>query len=148
MPDSIYIEGLEEVKRVMKKTSDDSKKRRTLLKALRYGAVPTRQAMKMGSPVRTGNLRQSISTITGKGGKGGIGAASVTVGARVKRRRSKKRPKNDGYYVGWVIRGHKTRGGGKTAPNDFLTPAFDSTKNIAVERIVDKLIKDVLEKNW
>ena len=148
MQDSINIEGLEEVKRVMKKTSDDSKKRRTLLKALRYGAIPTRQAMKMGSPVRTGNLSQSISTITGKGGKGGIGAASVTVGARVKRRRSKKRPKNDGYYVGWVIKGHKKRGGGKTTPNDFLTPAFNSTKNIAVERIVDKLIRDVLEKNW
>ncbi len=151
---SIDIEGLEEVKRVMKKTSDDSKKRRTLLKALRYGAIPTRQAMKMGTPVRTGNLRASIGTITGKGGKGGIGAASVTVGARVTKRGGRRKKgqkkyiKNDGYYVGWVIRGHKKRGGGKTTPNDFLTPAFDSTKNIAVERIVDKLIKDVLEKNW
>ena len=148
MKESLHIEGLEEVKRVMKKSSDDSKKRRTLLKALRHGAIPTRQAMKMGTPVRTGNLRDSISTITGKGGRDGIGAASVTVGAKVKKRRSKKRPKNDGYYIGWVIRGHKKRGGGTTAPNDFLTPAFNSTKDIAVERIVDKLIKDVLEKNW
>jgi hypothetical protein len=152
--DSIDIQGLEEVKRVMKKTSDDSKKRRTLLKALRHGAIPTRQAMKMGTPVRTGNLKQSIGIITGKGGRDGIGATSVTVGARVTKRGGRRKKgqkkyiKNDGYYVGWVIRGHKKRGGGTTAPNDFLTPAFNSTKDIAVERIVDKLIKDVLEKNW
>ena len=141
MQKTINIKGLDEVKRVMKRSIDDSKKRRTLLKALRYGATPTRKAMKSGTPVDTGNLRSSISTITGK-------TTTVTVGAKVKKRRSKRKVKNDGYYIGWVVKGHKTRGGGETKANDFITPAFNSTKDIATKRIVDKLVRDVLEKNW
>ena len=144
---TIDIKGLEEVKRVMKRSVNDSKKRRTILKALRFGAVPTRKAMKSGTPVKTGNLKSSIATITGKSGRDGLGAASVTVGAKVTGRR-RRNIKNDGYYIGWVVKGHKTRGGGETKAKDFITPAFNSTKDIATKRIVDKLVRDVLEKNW
>ena len=151
---SIDIEGLEKVKRIMKDSIDDAKKRRTLLKALRYGAVPVRKAMKTGTPIKTGNLKASIATITGKSGLDGIGPTSVTVGAKVTKRGGRRRKgqkkyiKNDGYYIGWVVKGHKTRGGGETKANDFITPAFNSTKDIATKRIVDKLVRDVLEKNW
>jgi hypothetical protein len=151
---SMDIEGLEEVQKVLKNSMDDAKKRRTLLKALRYGAVPTRKAMKTGTPIKTGNLKASISTITGKSGRDGIGATSVTVGAKVtkrggsRRKGQKKYIKNDGYYIGWVVKGHKTRGGGKTKANDFITPAFNSTKDMATNRIVDTPHRDVLEKNW
>ena len=148
MAQTINIEGLEEVKKTLKNSIDDSKKRRPLLNALRYGAVPFRKAMKTATPIRTGNLRDSINTITGKSGMGGVGPTSVTVGAKVKRRRSKRKVKNDGYYIGWVVKGHKTRGGEKTDPNDFITPVFNSQKDIATKRIVDKLVRDVLEKNW
>lgn len=148
---SIDVEGLEKVKRIMKDSMQDAKKRRTLLKALRYGAVPVRKAMKTGTPVKTGNLRDSISTITGKSGMDGIGPTSVTVGAKVQKKTRygfAKKIKNDGYYIGWVVKGHKTRGGDKTDANDFITPAFNSQKDIATKRIVDKLVRDVLEKNW
>ena len=151
---SIDIEGLEKVKKIMKDSIEDSKKRRILLKALRYGAVPTRKAMKTGTPVKTGNLRESIATITAKSGMGGICPTSVTVGAKVtkrggnRRKGQKKYIKNDGYYVGWVVKGHKTRDGKKTDGQDFITPAFNSTKDVATKRIVDKLVRDVLEKNW
>ena len=92
--------------------------------------------------------------ITGKSGMDGIGPTSVTVGAKVTKRGGRRRKgqkkyiKNDGYYIGWVVKGHKTRGGGETKANDFITPAFNSTKDIATKRIVDKLVRDVLEKNW
>jgi hypothetical protein len=99
MAQTINIEGLEEVKKTLKNSINDSKKRRTLLKALRYGAVPVRKAMKTATPIRTGNLRDSINTITGKSGMGGVGPTSVTVGAKVKKRRSKRKVKNDGYYI-------------------------------------------------
>ena len=145
---AIDIEGLEEVKKTLKNSIDDSKKRRTLLKALRYGAVPVRKAMKTGTPIRTGNLKASIGIITGKSGMGGVGPTSVTVGAKVKKRRSKRKVKNDGYYIGWVVKGHKTRSGEKTDGKDFITPAFNSKKDEATKRIVDKLVRDVLEKNW
>ena len=151
---SIDIEGLEKVKRIMKDSMEDAKKRRTLLKAFRYGAVPVRKAMKTKTPIKTGNLKASIATITGKSGRDGIGATSVTVGAKVtkrggnRRKGQKKYIKNDGYYIGWVVKGHKTRGGEKTEPNDFITPVFNSQKDIATKRIVDKLVRDVLDKNW
>lgn len=148
MAQTINIEGLEEVKKTLKNSIDDSKKRRTLLKALRYGAVPVRKAMKTATPIRTGNLRDSINTITGKSGMGGVGPTSVTVGAKVKKRRSKRKVKNDGYYIGWVVKGHKTRSGEKIEPNDFITPTFNAQKDNATKRIVDKLVRDVLEKNW
>lgn len=148
MAQTINIEGLEEVKKTLKNSIDDSKKRRTLLKALRYGAVPVRKAMKTATPIRTGNLRDSINTITGKSGMGGVGPTSVTVGAKVKRRRSKRKVKNDGYYIGWVVKGHKTRSGEETKANDFITPTFNAQKDNATKRIVDKLVRDVLEKNW
>ena len=60
----VRIEGLEKVITAMKRSVDDSKKRRILLKALIYGAVPTRNAMKAGTPIKTGNLQSSIATIT------------------------------------------------------------------------------------
>tara|TARA_B100001094_G_scaffold90714_2_gene86760 strand:- start:4096 stop:4593 length:498 start_codon:yes stop_codon:yes gene_type:complete len=148
---SIDVEGLEKVKRIMKDSMQDAKKRRTLLKALRHGAIPTRKAMKIGTPIKTGNLKSSIATITGKSGMDGISATSVTVGAKVQKKTRygfAKKIKNDGYYIGWVVKGHKKRGGGETKANDFITPAFNSTKDIATKRIVDKLVRDVLEKNW
>ena len=151
---AIDIEGLEEVKKTLKNSIDDSKKRRTLLKALRYGAVPVRKAMKTGTPIRTGNLKASIGIITGKSGRDGIGPTSVTVGAKVTKRGGRRRKgqkkyiKNDGYYIGWVVKGHKTRCGEKTDGKDFITPAFNSKKDEATKRIVDKLVRDVLEKNW
>lgn len=144
MDSSIRIEGLEKVRTAMKRSVDDSKKRRILLKALRYGAVPTRNAMKAGTPIKTGNLKSSIASITGK-------TTLIAVGARVTKRRRRgkaKRIKNDGYYINWVAEGHKDRGGKMTKAQDFITPAFESTKGIAEKRIVDKLIKEVLEKNW
>lgn len=155
---SIDIEGLEEVKKVMKESINDAKKRRTLLKALRYGAVPTRQMLKnkiKGEFYRTGNLVKSIATITGKSGRDGIGPTSVTVGAKVtkrggnRRKGQKKYIKNDGYYIGWLMKGHKNRGGKSSfLGKDLITPSFNSTKDIASKRIVDKLVRDVLEKNW
>ena len=78
----------------------------------------------------------------------GLLLASAVMYLKVKKRRSKRKVKNDGYYIGCVVKGHKTRGGGETKANDFITPAFNSTKDIATKRIVDKLVRDVLEKNW
>ena len=47
-----------------------------------------------------------------------------------------------------MVEGHKTRGGGQTRANDFISPAFENNKELAVKRIEDKLIQLVIEKNF
>ncbi len=131
------IVGMEEVIRRLKLCEIDSKKNRLLRRVLSFGAFPIWKQMKLNAPVRTGNLKKSISRISSRKN------ALVAVGARAGRR-----AKNDGYYVNWVVEGHKTRGGGQTRANDFISPALEQNKELTLKRIEDKLIQLVIEKNW
>ena len=131
------IVGMEDVIRRLKLCDNDAKKNRLLRRVLTFGAFPIWKQMKLNTPVETGNLKKSISRISSRKN------ALVAVGARAGRR-----AKYDGYYVNWVVEGHKTRGGGQTRANDFISPAFENNKELAVKRIEDKLIQLVIEKNF
>ena len=131
------IVGMEEVIARLKRCDIDAKKNKLLRRVLSFGAFPIWKQMKLSTPVRSGNLKKSISRISSRKN------ALVAVGARAGRR-----AKNDGYYINWVVEGHKTKGGGTTRANDFITPAFENNKELAVKRISDKLIQLVIEKNW
>ena len=131
------IVGVEQVIARLKLCSNDARKNRLLRRALTFGAFPMWKQMKANAPMRTGNLKQSISRISSRKN------ALVVVGAR-----AGKRAKYDGYYVNWVVKGHKTRGGGQTKAQDFITPAFEANQELTVKRIEEKLIQLVITKNW
>jgi len=133
----IKLVGMDEVIRRLKRCDIDAKKNRLLRRVLSFGAFPIWKQMKTTAPIRTGNLQKSISRISSRKN------ALVAVGARAGRR-----AKYDGYYVNWVVEGHKTRGGGQTRANDFISPALENNKELALRRIEDKLIQLVIEKNW
>tara|TARA_R100000963_G_C4639435_1_gene103139 strand:+ start:760 stop:1185 length:426 start_codon:yes stop_codon:yes gene_type:complete len=131
------IVGMDNVIASLKRCSNESRKKKLLRRVLSFGAFPMWKQMKANAPMRTGNLKQSISRISSRRN------ALVVVGARAGRR-----AKYDGYYVNWVVKGHKTRGGGQTKAQDFITPAFEQNQELTVKRIEEKLIQLVITKNW
>ena len=70
------IVGMDNVIASLKRCSNESRKKKLLRRVLSFGAFPMWKQMKANAPMRTGNLKQSISRISSRRN------ALVVVGAR------------------------------------------------------------------
>lgn len=119
----IQVEGYDELKRQLKKLKD-APKRREILKIQRQVAKPLVEKSKLTAPEGpTGNLVDSIGTVTGRNKKN----PNTYVTARVKRG-------NKGHHAHLVHEGtvdRKKKNGRSTGTmpaNPFLQRAFDATE--------------------
>jgi HK97 gp10 family phage protein len=148
----IKVEGLEEVQRILQKLPD-ALTRRELLKMFRQAAKPVVLSAKANAPNDTGNLAESIGTITGKSKT----FPTVYVGAKVKKRGAIRRMKKKGGKVnhyntgGWyahfveygisVDRKRRRRGKtGSTTAQPFMQKAIAQNKS-AIEKNTSRVIK-------
>lgn len=114
----VTITGASELKKKLDKlgglSNDDARR------ALRVGAAVIRNNAMARAPVRTGNLRRSITV------EDGPGAAEVNIGTDV-------------FYAPF-----QEFGTSHNPPRPYLRPAFDENQNEAM-RIVGETLWDILE---
>lgn len=129
------VQGLQEATQALREL-DRKAQKRIVRKALRAGGKVIQDKARTEAPTRTGALKRNVKIRGGRASKGSV-ALNIGIGARDFTGKT--------FYGGFVQYGHRI---GKRAlgskrklvpPNEFLTRAFDATKEQAVTVVVQAL---------
>ena len=121
---------------LMRLESKDAAK--IIKKGLRQAATVVRNRAKKLVPVDTGLLRKSIKVYQTKGQRKHFYSYSVTGGGMTKKGKASAYM-GEAYYGGFIELGTK-----RMKPHPFLAPAFDTTKNEALDALQHK-VRDLVE---
>ena len=146
----VEIKGLRQLYETLSTKIPRRMEGKVLQKALAAGTAETVKAARRnigangGPENRTGTLRRAIYAARGKTSTPTQEVRIVNV--RRGKRYRKGKSNRDAYYARWVEYGHRERQGKDSVgppkfipPRPFMRPAFESTKNTSVDRIIEKL---------
>lgn len=126
------VEGITELTRILKELSGDKIAKKSLRAAIRKGAKPILQAARAFAPVDSGALEESIKLKAIRRTRTGFGVRISTSAS-------------DNEYSGETFYGPMQEfGTAKMAPNPYLRPAFDTTKDEATRIVGDELLTAIL----
>lgn len=154
MADEVKIVGMRELYEALSTKIPRNMEAKVLQKALAAGTAVTLKQARRNAPKDTGVLRRALFAKRSRFGQ------SPTMEVRIIGvRKGKKAQKNnrDAYYARWIEYGHRARTSKRfpgppvfVPAQPFLRPAFESTKNQALQAILAKLpdaIEDAKRKS-
>lgn len=134
---TVYVSGLNDLLDRLDSLKNPTETRAALRSGIRAGATVILKRAKALAPVDTGRLRKSLKVKAIKRSRRFPGRVGYVIGTSS----SDRLFVGDQFYAGMIEYGTS-----KMAPNSFLRPAFDFSKEAAIKAVRERVSREVIKR--